>query len=100
MKAGEDGRYLAFDLLDTIGNQLLLATLEAVTKNQFRTWNEVKSLVDAIASKTISPDELSARLESIQKDLETKIPDEQDRKNIAWVRKYLEHASNAGGKDA
>lgn len=62
--------------------------------NQVETTKEVRNLVSALKSETMTKEEVSAKLEEVRKELA--IP-EEDKKNIEWVRKYLERASGIGG---
>src|SRR5438094_522889 len=63
----------------------------AIALNQINMRAKMEELLNTLLLKTeMSKKELSDRLEAIRK--EVALP-EEDRKNLLWIRKYLERAS-------
>ncbi len=75
--------------------EVLYAHIEALNANQLRMRDEFGRMLDALRSQTMTKEQISEKLETIRNELA--IPKE-DMSNLAWVRKYLTHASQTGGK--
>lgn len=94
----EEGRFLGLQITGDLATMLLLAEAESVNKAQYLLRVQILELVDALKSETITKEELASKLESIKKELEQKMPTEEDSKNIEWIRNFLRKSSQTGGQ--
>jgi hypothetical protein len=100
LKSGEDGSFYLGLLITTIQTTVIQANIEAVNAIQHLMWEELSEIISALKSQTITKEELSERLESIQKEVESKLPDPESMEDLRWVKGYLKRASKTGGQGA